>query len=69
MPNYKINVTLTPNASVECHPFSSDVIYATADNVGNVDLQWAAASAEPTRVIASYNGVDQIEIVIPDEVV
>lgn len=66
MPNWKINVTMTPNANVEAHPFSSDVIYATADNTGNVNLTWAATSAEPTRVVATYNGVDKIEVVNPE---
>lgn len=69
MPNYKITVTATPNAAIVAYPHSSDVIYTTANVTGTADITWAAASAEPTRVVATYNGVDKIETVNPVEVV
>lgn len=69
MPNYKITVTTTPNAAIIAYPHSSDVIYTTADITGAADITWTAASAEPTRVLATYGAETRIEIVNPTEVV
>lgn len=68
MPNYKITVTATPNAAIIAYPHSSDVIYTTANITGTADITWTAASAELTRVVATYNGVDKIEIVNPADI-
>lgn len=69
MPDYKITITAAPNAAIIAYPHSSDIIYTTASVTGTADIAWTAASAEPTRVLATYGAETRIEIINPTEVV
>lgn len=70
MPNYKVSGTVTPNAKVIAYPHTDDVIYGTADATGAYEIQWTAATSEPTRVVATSGSFEpKIEIVTPIEVV
>lgn len=66
MPNYKVSGTVTPNATVIAYPHTDDVIYGTADATGAYEIQWTAATAEKTRVVA-YDGISdpQIHVLMP----
>lgn len=65
MPNYKVSGTVTPSAKVIAYPHSSDIIYGTADATGAYEVQWTAATAEQTRVVAVSGSRLKIEIVTP----